>query len=238
MPTVKQAAQLLRLLPQPGAARAFLEWKPFSITSFRILNALHSRGLRPATVIDAGANIGQFARAAAETYPDARIISFEALPEVAAHLRANLADCPRATVVESAVGNTDGTIRFFRNSYDLASSALPSAAAETTAEEIEVPVGRLDTLIDRSMLRPPVLLKLDLQGYELEALRGATALLPHVQHVLFEVAFETAYVGEASFGELYDFLRDAGFRFLCPVDVLTNDSGAIVQMDTLFERVS
>jgi len=200
-----------------------------------MLRALRNHGLSPRTIIDGGANIGQFARAAVENFPETHVYSFEPLPEVAARFRANLADCPRVTFAESALGNRNGTLRFFRSSYDLASSALPSVGTKAT-EEIEVAVGRLDTLLTPEALRPPVLLKLDLQGYELEALRGATALLPLVQHILLEIAFESAYVGEASFGELYEFLRDAGFSFRCPVDTLSDDQGAIVQMDALFER--
>jgi FkbM family methyltransferase len=239
MPTLSQALSLLKLLPQPGAVSAFRAWKPFSITSFQMLRALREQGLRPATVIDGGANIGQFARAAAETFPDARVFSFEPLPEVAARLRANLASCPRVTTFESALGSHDGTLRFFRDAYDLASSALPAAgngAART--QEVEVAVGRLDTLLASESLRAPVLLKLDLQGYELEALRGAPETLAQTQHVLLEIAFESSYVGEASFDELHAFMRAAGFRFRCPVDVLTDDRGAIVQMDALFERES
>lgn len=234
MPTLKQATQLVKLLGQPGALTAFRTWKPFSITSFKMLQTLRRLGLRPSTVIDGGANIGQFARAAAETFPEARVLSFEALPEVAARLRTNLADCPHATPFESALGSHDGTLRFFRSAYDLASSALPSASED--GEELEVSVGRLDTLLASEALRAPVLLKLDLQGYELEALRGAPETLARTDHVLLEIAFESAYVGEASFGELYEFLREAGFCFRRPIDFLTDDGGAIVQMDALFER--
>lgn len=236
MPTLSQALNLLKLLPQPGAVSAFRTWTPFSITSFQMLRALREQGLHPATVIDGGANIGQFARAAAETFPDARVFSFEPLPEVAAKLRANLASCPRITTFETALGSHDGTLRFFRDAYDLASSALPTAGNAARTEEVEVAVGRLDTLLPADALSAPVLLKLDLQGFELEALRGAPETLAQTHHVLLEIAFESSYVGEASFDELHAFMRAAGFRFRCPVDVLTDDRGAIVQMDALFER--
>ncbi|MEL7364229.1 MAG: FkbM family methyltransferase, partial [Bacteroidota bacterium] len=95
MPRLQQAFALARLLPQPGALQAFRSWKPFSITAFQMLRDLCRLGLRPKTVIDVGANIGQFARAAAETFPEARVVAFEPLPEVAQQARQHLADCPR-----------------------------------------------------------------------------------------------------------------------------------------------
>jgi hypothetical protein len=75
-----------------------------------------------------------------------------------------------------------------------------------------------------------------LQGFELEALRGADATLKRVGYVLLEVALRPSYEGEPSFEELLDFLRPYGFRFLRPVEFLRSASGEIVQMDALFGR--
>jgi hypothetical protein len=79
-----------------------------------------------------------------------------------------------------------------------------------------------------------VLLKLDLQGYELEALRGAERTLARVQHVLLETAFEATYEDEPLFDDVHSFMSSAGFRFVCPVDVLRDRQGRITQMDALF----
>ena len=231
---LRQAAELARVLPEPGALAAVRRWRPFSITAFRMLRTLADLGLRPATVLDGGANVGQFARAAAETFPDAHVVAVEPLPDVAAALARNLADVPQTRVEQTALGAGAGTLRFYRTDYSLASSALrPLGGA---AEEVEVPVARLDDLVDADTLARPVLLKLDLQGYELEALRGAEAVLAVADHVLLEVAFEAGYEGEATFGVLDAFLRDRGFRFWRPVDVLRDGRGRIVQMDALFAR--
>ncbi len=243
---MSRAQQLKRLwwvIRQPGGLRGLLAWKPFSLTAFAMLRALRRQGLAFGTILDGGANVGQFARAAAETYPEAQVICFEALPDLAAMLRRNLADRPQVRVVASALGSHDGTLTFYRNAYAPASSALPAHPNQAAAfpevrqqEALEVPVGRLDTLLADGPLAPPVLLKLDLQGFELEALKGATETLRRTHYALLETAFKPMYRGEPLFDEVYAFMHAAGFRFLRPVDVLQDAGGEIVQMDALFAR--
>ncbi len=228
----------------PGGLRAMRSWKPFSLTAFHLLRRLRVESPEFMTIIDGGANIGQFARAALMTYPSANLIAFEPLLEEAQTLRKNLADTPRATVLQSALGPENGHLQFHRNSYSLSSSALPlhqnhQDAFPDAVEEgtVEVPVGRLDDLLDDFELPRPALLKLDLQGFEIPALRGATKILTEIDCILVETAFKPLYQGEALFPELNAFLEAAGFRFSRPLDVLEDPNGSIVQMDALFVRV-
>lgn len=244
MRKLRQVIQLIQVLALPGALRAFRTWKPFSITAFRMLHRLRSQGLTFNTILDGGANIGQFARAAAETYPAARIIAFEPLPDIAETLRHNLEDRPRVRVIPSALGRHDGTLTFHRNVYTLSSSALPLHKNHIAAfpdarplETLTVPVARMDTLLAEETLSGPILLKLDLQGFEIEALKGAPALLKRVDYVLIETVFKPMYEGEALFEALYDYLRTAGFHFVRPIDFLADARGEIVQMDALFAQV-
>lgn len=243
MPRFRQAVELARVLTLPGAVAAFMRWKPFSITAFRMLHAMRQQGLVFRTILDGGANAGQFARAATETYPEARVVAFEALPEVAEVLRANLHDRAQVRIVQCALGNREGEMTFYRNAYSLASSALPLDATQAAGfpelrqqEALSVPVARLDTLLADETLAGPVLLKLDLQGYELEALRGAPKTLAKTDYVLLETAFKPVYQDEPLFSELYAFMQEQGFRFLRPIDFLTDADGVIVQMDALFAR--
>ncbi len=80
-----------------------------------------------------------------------------------------------------------------------------------------------------------MLLKLDLQGYELEALMGATETLARTRWVLFETGFRKSYEGEPDFVQILDFLRERNFRFVRPLDILRAQNGEIIQMDALFE---
>jgi FkbM family methyltransferase len=243
MPNLEQARELASVLMQPGGWHAFTCWKPFSITAFRIVSALKNQGLRFSTIIDGGANVGQLARAAAELYPEARVITIEALPDVADQLQRNLSDLQRVRVIRSAIGEEEREITFHRSSYTLASSVLsPHADYEKSFpgqsfSAVHVPMSTLDTLLSEETLTPPVLLKLDLQGYELQALRGATGTLEHTDYLLLETTFKPMYENEPHFEDVYALLHQAGFRFQNPIDFLTDGSGEIIQMDALFEKL-
>lgn len=240
---IRQFVSLGRLIVRhPSAAAAAARWKPFSVTAFGMAKALKAQRLRPELVVDGGANAGQFARAMAETFPQTRVVSFEPLPEVAARFRSAFAGEARVRLVEAALGAAPGVVPFHRNPYSLASSALPvldgSGPTAAHAETIEVPLTTLDLALEGDLVPASTLVKLDLQGFELEALRGATDLLGRASHVLLEVGLRPSYEGEPTFEALLDFLRPFGFRFLRPIDVLTDRSGEIVQMDALFGRAS
>src|SRR5258708_37960416 len=82
------------LLEHPGALRAMLRWPCFSVTSYRMVDDLRRQGVRPRTVIDVGANVGQFALAALELWAPAALHAFEPVEEAHRALRRHLARYP------------------------------------------------------------------------------------------------------------------------------------------------
>lgn len=240
---MQKALNLIRTLYTPGRWKAAVTWKPFSLSSFVMVKALQRQGLTFNSIIDAGANAGQFSRAALEVFPRATLLAFEPQPEVAAQWKQHMNGHDRAELIEAALGATDGTLQLHTNAYSLSTSALPLHANHleaypnaTQAGTVEVPVHRLDTVLAGRVLSEPVLLKLDLQGYELEALRGAEHTLQRVQYVLLESSFKPLYQGEPLFDEVYAFMRDRGFRLLRPVGWMVGQADEILQADLLFEQ--
>ncbi|WP_426327656.1 FkbM family methyltransferase [Pedobacter sp. R-06] len=195
------------------------------------------------TIIDAGANQGQFAIAASHFYPGAHIYSFEPLPEVYPVLQHNTRRLNGITTYNMALGNSTGTLEFYSNAYSHASSALNVSALQknmlpktATSHRIEIPVQRLDDLHHKVIFTSPVLLKMDVQGFEKEVLKGAMTSLLQIDYLLFETSFVQMYDGEPLFDEMHDFVKELGFEFIAPVGFLQSEKLQILQMDLLYKR--
>ena len=234
----------LELLTYPGAFRSFLTWKLFSISAYKILNRLKSSDILPASIIDVGANIGQFSVAASHLFPDSRIISIEPDKSIVRKLFHNLPASTSQSIICTAIGSYDGDIVFHFNADSQNSSILPLGIdrlrvfpKNVVLREESVPISKLDTLLDFEALQKPVLLKIDVQGYEDKVLLGATSSLQHIQWVVMETSFARLYSGEAEFLSLIDLMAANGFRFVKPLNFhLAGDFHDIIEMDALFER--
>lgn len=237
---VERVSRLAEVVTAPGGVRAMRSTRPFSIAAFRLVHGLADDGISYGTVVDIGANIGQFSAAALSKWPDAAVVAFEPLAAVAARLRETLAGSPNAEIHVAAVGSEDGAVTFHPHPYSLSSSVLPATAAAKRrhrwAEEdppVEVPLVRLDTVLaDRRLARPAVL-KVDVQGYEREVLNGATKFLGDVDALVVELSFERCYEGQALFTETHDLLESMGWRLDRPLD-WRRQAGRVVEMDCLY----
>jgi hypothetical protein len=89
--------------------------------------------------------------------------------------------------------------------------------------------------VAREHLPPPDLIKLDVQGYELEVLRGGEACLRHARAVLCEVSFKVFYSGQPLFHEIVAFLAARGFT-LSALGAGTALGAPLGQADALFLR--
>ena len=195
-------------------------------------------------MVDVGANVGQFAIWAADVLGASRIVCVEPLPAALAHLRViaeDLAPCG-VVVVAAALGSAPGRRTLHVTAANDSSSLLPvtksarsrSALHETGTEVVDVLVG--DDLGTES-LDGPLLVKLDVQGTELDVLAGMPRLLAAADAVLVEVSFVPLYENQSDASAVVAHLLDAGF-FLAGVARVPGSRSpwALDQADLLFER--
>ena len=108
--------RILRFLHDVGAIKALISWPKFSLTSYAMLSSLVKQRILPRTVIDVGANVGQFAVAAAKLFPNVRVHSFEPQPDCVARLREHVAKLGNVTVYAFALGDCEDEVTFHINS--------------------------------------------------------------------------------------------------------------------------
>ena len=102
-----------------------------------------------------------------------------------------------------------------------------------------VEASTLDRIFESIDLAPPVLLKLDVQGYEAKVLLGGVKTLKRVDYVVLEASLRPMYNGEVLFLDLVRLMAGYGFRFLRPVGWLADrKTDEVLQMDALFERAA
>jgi len=197
------------------------------------------------SVVDIGANRGQFALVARHCFPDAVIISFEPLHNPAAIFRKVFTNDPNVELRQVAIGPEAGSTTIHVSERDDSSSLLPittlqnqifPGTQESGTETIQV--GRLEDFIPAARLQPPALLKLDVQGYELSALKGCETLLQHFAYVYVECSFLELYKGQALADEVIAWLRDRGFALSGVYNMAYDRSGKAVQADFLFKHLA
>lgn len=230
--------KLLTSLTRPMCWNALRRGVAPTVEHFTLLRQLKIDG-----VIDVGANRGQFTLACRITMPKIPILAFEPIPDEASTFEAIHGRVENIQLVRSALGEcrSQATLHISRSADS--SSLFPIGQRQTelfpeTAEvgTLTVEVETLDDWIPNMAGRHHQLLKLDVQGYELNVLKGGTKTLQSCKYVYAECSEVTLYDGQALRLEITDFLSHHGFR----------ESGAynrqyhkneLVQADYLYERV-
>jgi len=154
-----------------------------------------------------------------QLFPEARIFAFECNPDTLPACRAAVQGHARIRLIEKAVADQPGRIRFYPvdPATNPGASSIFRASGKYELEnyrqrEIEVEAVTLESALAGE---PRIdLLWMDIQGAELAALRGLGKRLADVGLIHLEAEFEEIYSGQPLFEEVRAFLDAAGFRFL------------------------
>ncbi|MCU0534210.1 MAG: FkbM family methyltransferase [Hydrococcus sp. Prado102] len=172
------------------------------------------------TIIDIGANNGDFAAFLAQKFNPKVVYAFEPLESCLADLEAKKTIIPNLEILNLALSNTNGRANFYQNAYAPSSSLLPVShyskdffpqTAQETSTTVEV--AKLDDVLDIEKIPQDILIKIDCQGTEDLVITGGKEIFSVAKCVLIEASFVPMYENQPLFAEIYRILVDLGYRF-------------------------
>jgi len=197
------------------------------------------------TVLDIGANAGQFGCELRDLGYRGRIVSFEPLTEAFRRLQTAAHGDAGWRVLNLAVGDTPGKQKIHLAGNSESSSLLEmlplhldaAPYSRYTGEET-VQVETLDAMFDELCKGAEnIYMKIDTQGYEAQVLRGAARSLQRIDTVQIEMSLAPLYAGQALFADLHATLTGSGYA-LVGLENNFGDarSGHLLQVDGIFHR--
>lgn len=192
-------------------------------------------------VLDGGANRGQWSTEIRREFPSMPVISIEPILAAYQELEIIAYEVGNWSTLNVALGeNTGISTMNVANNGEQSSSLLqpddhlnyyPTVEFVTTQE---TKVITLDSIDIKNASR--IFLKLDLQGNELPALKGATNLLRKVKAIELEMTTVKMYQDQATFLEVASYLADHGFAVFSFADAFRGIDGQSIYVDVLFNR--
>lgn len=195
-------------------------------------------GFTPATVIDGGAAHGNWSKECSAVFPDAEYLLIEPLQEYQQDLQDTVAAIGHAAIVPLVLKNDSGTVSFNVHP-DLEGSSLfmEEGGAAVNGFTRTLPAGTLDAVVAEKRAGGPYLLKLDVQGAELEVLRGGEETLKKTEYVILETSLFAAYDNVPLLHDVIAFMAARGFVSYDILGLLYRPlDGALCQADVCFVK--
>lgn len=197
------------------------------------------------TLVDVGANRGQFSLAAISKKPNTIIYAFEPLLTPLKTFQEIFKKYKNVKIYNYALGDFDGEVDMHVSSKDDSSSLLKITDLQNEhfpgTQEIgvtRIKVAPLNNLISGKQIVSPAFLKLDVQGFELQALKGCESLLEKFDYIYCECSFMTLYEKQSLAPDIINFLYNKSFNLTGIFNCKLDNNGNCIQADFFFEKIS
>jgi FkbM family methyltransferase len=196
-------------------------------------------------LIDVGANIGQYGMELRKTGFNRQLVSFEPIKEVFEKLKVNSRAYGNWHCYNFGVGAAIGELRInvaknFESSSFLSVTELSTNAAPESQffSEEKVSITTLDSFFSTQEYEANnIFLKIDVQGFELEVLKGINAILPKIKAIQIEMSFVPLYETGPLYREIIAYLDQMGFEvYTILPDFRDPVSGRMLQADGIFVK--
>lgn len=153
------------------------------------LGFLLARGFKCECAYDVGAYQGDWTKWFYRRWPEAKVYMFEALEEMAPKLNEICETYQNAELISMGIGDQDSELEFTIWDSLSGSSLMPQPGQKwDSLQKRKINVSTIDTLLSSQKIKIPQMAKLDVQGYELKALEGATKLFGQTEVFVLEVS--------------------------------------------------
>ena len=218
-----------------------LGYDVYKISKDYNLNFLGLNNLPIKSIIDIGANRGQFAKEALKAFPNAHIYCFEPGKKAYFNLK-KWADSQdgRVSVFNVALGDKEADLNFYEYPENDEGSSFLRIINPVVQIPIRIHQTTLDNFINSSglSLEPEILVKIDTQGYDDRVIMGAREILSKSRVCITEVIFNEEYYGQGSFKKIFSLLDDLEFEFIGNKTQHLAKNGGIQWADAVFKRVN
>jgi FkbM family methyltransferase len=203
------------------------------------LQFLQGRGFAPSLAVDVGAHRGHWTEMLREIFPTVEVLMIEPQPELSSALEEVSGRLSGVRWVQAAAGAREET-RLQTIWEDLqGSSFLPrrDPVREARGEQRPARVRRLDDLLAESFGRAPDIVKLDVQGFELEVLRGCPSIFGKTEVFVLETSLYAFLDDIPLLREVIDFMAERGYEIYDIAGQIRRPiDGALGQLDIAFAR--
>ncbi|MGB7442590.1 MAG: FkbM family methyltransferase [Coleofasciculaceae cyanobacterium] len=216
------------------------------VNTFISFNQPWLQALNIATVFDIGAHTGSLALTIHAAFPEAQIYSFEPLPNCFKELQMRMASVKNFTGFNIALGEEASDLMIECNTFTPSSSLLKMTDLHKNefpytrdSKAVSIKVERLDNIAKQITIIDPLLVKIDVQGYEDKILKGGENTIKRSKLIIVETSFKELYQGQPLFDSIYHQLTDWGFNYAGAFEQLRGlKSGQVLQEDSLFIKNS
>lgn len=235
----KKIKKIITIFKNPGLIKFLTKKIVPSTEHIHILKSLNKIDI----FIDVGANKGQFSAIASYLYPNSEIISFEPLKNVCSNAKKKFKKYKNITFHNYAIGNEEGLIPLNVSKKDDSSSILSIGSNQkntfpgTEKSHTEhITVSTLQKFITKIDLSKNIFMKIDVQGYEMEVLKGSSNYLKYFNYIYVECSYIELYQNQALAFEIIKFLDSLSFNLAGVYNNYYNKKGQVIQSDFLFKN--
>ena len=193
------------------------------------------------TIVDIGAHQGQFALISKYKFKSAKIYSFDPLKNSMMKYSQILKVKDGCTFFNTAIGNTNSLKKINISKKDDSSSILTITDQQTKTfkntekiDEEDIKIQKLNDCIDKNTLNKPCLMKIDVQGYELEVLKGSEQLLKYFDYLYIECSSVEFYKNQPLFDDINNWLNKRNFSFVKSYNDYKDLENKTIQADYYF----